>query len=171
VNSIDSKPVLHSEETEAEPSIALWSWVAVLVWIGVIFFTSTSLASRWAETTYTFVSGTFFDTSAPNYKPSTLMHLIADKGFHVAIFCVLAMLLWIALATVRRKFLAILLCGALVGSCSEFLQRFFPDRDPALRDVLINTIGTALGALLCVGFQSLVSKRSQRTHADKLSNY
>ncbi len=43
----------------------------------------------------------------------------------------------------------ILLCGAIVGSCSEYLQRFFPDRDPAIRDVLINIGGTALGLLIC----------------------
>ena len=43
----------------------------------------------------------------------------------------------------------IVLCGALVGLCSEFLQRFFPDRDPAIRDVIINICGTALGLAIC----------------------
>jgi len=37
------------------------------------------------------------------------------------------------------------------------LQRFFPGRDPALRDVLINVGGTALGVAASV----LAAKRSR----------
>jgi VanZ family protein len=44
----------------------------------------------------------------------------------------------------------ILASGFTIGSISEFLQSFFPDRDPALRDVVINTTGTALGIVLCL---------------------
>ncbi len=93
-------------------------------------------------------------------QPSTgLFHLLVDKGFHVSLFCVLAILLWFALPRGPDKQLWIVGCGAVVGSCSEFLQRFFPDRDPAIRDVFINIGGTVLGVLLC---QAALGWRSRR---------
>jgi VanZ family protein len=51
--------------------------------------------------------------------------------------------------SVQWKIVVILLLGLLVGSCSEFLQSFFPDRDPAFRDVLINVGGTLAGVVVC----------------------
>ncbi len=90
----------------------------------------------------------FLSQLRPNSSPYGVIHLLADKSVHVGLFCVLAILLWKALPNTARKPLIILAIGALVGSCSEFLQRFFPDRDPAIRDVLINIGGTALGILL-----------------------
>jgi VanZ family protein len=76
--------------------------------------------------------------------------LLADKSVHVSLFLVLALLLWRILPNAPWKIAAILVSGALVGSASEFLQRFFPGRDPAVRDVLINIGGTAIGAAVCL---------------------
>lgn len=92
-----------------------------------------------------------------------LIHLLADKGFHVTLFFILAILLWLALVNTAHKEWLILATGAIVGSFSEYLQSFFPDRDPAFRDVLINVGGTALGLLICVTISKLVSRRSQET--------
>lgn len=125
-----------------------WPWLTV-AWIGVIFFSSTSLASKWAESFFTFLSGEFLKSLKHNSSSYDVIHLLADKGFHVSLFCILAMFLWLAIRRLPRKPAVIILCGAVVGSASEFLQRFFPDRDPALRDVLINIGGTALGVLVC----------------------
>ena len=83
-----------------------------------------------------------------NFDGFFVLHLVADKGLHVTLFAVLAFLLWQAYASKQRKIVWILLTGLVVGSCSEFLQRFFPGRDPAVRDVLINLGGTALGVCL-----------------------
>ena len=78
----------------------------------------------------------------------SFVHLLADKGFHVTLFLVLAVLLWKALPPGSWKVAGILILGAIMGSASEFLQSFFPGRDPAIRDVLINIAGTAIGATL-----------------------
>ncbi len=123
--------------------------LAVAAWICVIFFSSTSLASEWCENGFSHLSAVFFGQLHAHSTPYDLVHLLADKGLHVTLFCILAILLWQALANMRRKVITILLCGAIVGSCSEFLQRFFPGRDPAIRDVLINIGGTALGMAIC----------------------
>jgi VanZ family protein len=123
--------------------------LAVALWVGLIFFSSTSLASEWAEEAFSYLSRLLLPGVHPHSHTYDWMHLLADKGFHVALFCVLAILLWRALPNISRKILVILAFGAVVGMCSEFLQRFFPGRDPAIRDVLINIAGTALGLILC----------------------
>jgi VanZ family protein len=87
--------------------------------------------------------------------------LLADKGVHVSLFFVLALLLWRILPDVQWKIARILLFGAAVGSASEFLQSFFPGRDPALRDVLINIGGTAVG----IGVSVARLKHRSRTEA------
>jgi VanZ family protein len=141
-------------------AVAVRAWrAAVLAWIGVIFFSSTSLASEWCEGGFRYISAVFFRQLEPHSSPYDFIHLIADKGFHVTLFCVLALLLWQALPNAPHKILTILACGAVVGSCSEFLQRFFPGRDPAIRDVLINVAGTALGIAFC----AMAGRRAKRT--------
>jgi VanZ family protein len=136
--------------------------VAVLAWIGVIFFSSTSIASDWSEAAFQFISGIFFPHLGAQDDSYGLLHLVADKGFHVALFCVLAVLLWNLLSTPRWKKSRILLAGAVVGSCSEFLQRFFPGRDPAIRDVLINVAGTAVGMAAML----IIARRRSRTQEE-----
>jgi VanZ family protein len=126
-------------------------WIlAVIVWIGVIFFSSTSLASQWCEEGFHFLSGIIFSHLHPDDSSYGLIHLLADKSVHVGLFLVLALLLWRILPNAPWKIVAILVSGALVGSASEFLQRFFPGRDPAVRDVLINIGGSAIGAAVCL---------------------
>ena len=131
------------------------AWIgAVIPWVGVIFFSSTSLASHWAERTFSYFSDQLFSQMPRDSNSFGLVHLLADKGFHVSLFCVLAILLWQAFRSSSHRDVLILLSGAVVGSCSEILQSFFPDRDPALRDVFINIGGTTLG----LGFCHLVSR-------------
>ena len=138
--------------------VNLWSWSALL-WICVILFSSTSLALRWAEHSFIFLSSVLF-SGIHHGSSYEILHLLADKGFHVSLFCILAILLWQALPGDQRKALLILAIGAVVGCCSEFLQRFFPDRDPAIRDVLINVGGTGLGILCCFAARKIRFARS-----------
>lgn len=126
-------------------------WIAaVIVWIGVIFFSSTSLAAEWCEEGFHFLSAMIFGRFGPENPSYGLIHLLADKSVHVSLFLILAFLLWKIFRDSPRKTLLIIAAGAVVGSASEFLQRFFPGRDPALRDVLLNATSTALGAAICL---------------------
>jgi len=138
-----------------------WTW-AVFAWIGVIFFSSTSLASKWAEGSFGFFSHALFGHLDEHSSSYGIIHLLADKGLHVSLFCVLAILLWLAVHQSRTKSRIILLAGAMVGSCSEILQRFFPDRDPAIRDVLINIGGTALGIGICLLVSRIQAQRREQ---------
>lgn len=132
--------------------------VGVIVWIGVIFFSSTSLASRWCEEAFRFLSSIIFSHLRPYDSSYGIIHLLADKSVHVGLFLVLALLLWQALPQVDWKIARIILFGAAVGSASEFLQRFFPGRDPAVRDVLINIAGTAAGIGVCLAWMRYRSR-------------
>jgi VanZ family protein len=132
--------------------------VGVLVWIGVIFFSSTSLASEWSEQAFRFLSVMIFSHLRADESSYGLIHLLADKSVHVGLFLVLALLLWQALPSAEWKIARIILFGAAVGSASEFLQRFFPGRDPAVRDVLINVAGTAVGIGCCLAWMKCRSR-------------
>jgi VanZ family protein len=122
--------------------------IAVLGWTALIFFSSTSLAGRLSEEAFDALSALLFQSwhSAPGlYHP---VHLLADKGVHVSLFAIFAVLLWNALPDSPHKLGSVILAGAVVGCGSEFLQRYFPGRDPALRDVCINAAATACGAVI-----------------------
>jgi len=112
------------------------------------FFSSTSIAARWCEQAYrNFFRLVYVRANDWSYGP---LQFFAEKGLHLGLFLVLAILLWKTVPDVRWKIVVILLLGLLVGSCSEFLQSFFPDRDPAFRDVLINVGGTLAGVVVCL---------------------
>ncbi len=122
--------------------------MAVLAWICVIFFSSTSKASYWCESAFSYLSGIFLPQLPRESASFGAVHLAADKGLHVTLFAILALLLFRAMVNPRRKVVRILAFGLVVGCCSEYLQSFFPDRDPAVRDVLINLAGTGLGVVI-----------------------
>jgi VanZ family protein len=136
-----------------------WSW-AVIGWIGLIFFSSTSIAGIWSERAFKYLVSLLLRHLRPDSPSYGLLHYLAHKSVHLTLFFVLAILLWKALSNPRRKIVVILLIGAIVGSCSEFLQRFFPGRDPAILDVLINIGATALGVGASLAFSKLQVKHS-----------
>ncbi len=144
-------------------------YLAVAAWISVIFFSSTSLASQLCEELFRWLSALLFARLPPTDPSYGVLHLLADKGLHVTMFLVLALLLWKAYSSKPGKVWLILLTGLIVGSCSEFLQRFFPGRDPAVRDVLINLGGTALGVSLVLFVSRLRSTPHPRTGSETLA--
>lgn len=123
-------------------------WLAVFAWIGVIFFSSTTTASRWCEAGFSYLSQIFMSNLPRDSGSFGMIHLAADKGLHITLFTVLAILLSRAMMSPKNKGFRILAFGFAVGCCSEYLQSFFPDRDPAIRDVFINLAGTGLGVLI-----------------------
>lgn len=137
-----------------------WVW-ATIVWLGLIFFSSTTLAGQSSEEAFSFLSSLFMGHWQRGSASYDIIHLLADKSVHVALFFVFAVLLWHALPRSPRKIVFILILGAVVGSCSELLQMAFPGRDPAIRDVLINTGATALGIAFSVAVDRLRAGRVQ----------
>jgi VanZ family protein len=117
------------------------------LWVCLVLFSSTSLAGQWADFAFHAIIGS--SGSAMNDHFTGVLHLIADKGFHVFMFAVLALLLsQVFEARTRSTAASVLVIAGVVGISSEVLQAFFPDRDPAIRDVLINFSGALLGVLI-----------------------
>lgn len=122
--------------------------MAVLGWICLIFFTSTGQAGRWADAFFDYawlgiathlnVDGSWFP----------VFHFGAEKSVHVVVFTVLAMLMWEVVPPRLQSIGFFLFFGLLVGTCSELAQSLFPNRDPAIRDVLINMLASSMGATL-----------------------
>jgi len=142
-----------------------WVWV-VCGWIAVIFFSSTSVAGQQSERAFNYLSDMLLPQLERGTSSYGAVHLLADKSVHLFLFSMLGILLWKAVANVGHKIAIILLIGAIVGSCSEFLQRFFPDRDPAITDVLINVGSTAIGVGISLGFVKLHARLIRRRKAE-----
>lgn len=117
--------------------------LCTIAWTGLIFFSSTTLAGQWSEQAFQFLFG------AGRQSSDSLLHFLAEKSVHLTLFFVLGILLsQLYTAAPLARFGKVVLTGLVIGSLSELLQNFFPGRDPALRDVLINVGSTALGAAL-----------------------
>ena len=139
------------------------SRVTIAAWVVVILFSSTSLAGRLSDHAFISVATVFPDPLQHNHSAVSDLYVIAEKSFHLLLFSTLGFLLWKVISDLSRKFTLILFVGLVIGSLSEAVQLFFPDRDPTLRDVLIDVVGTAMGALLA----RAISRRQLR-HASNV---
>lgn len=120
-------------------------WI-VLAWIGVILFSSTSLAGDICERAFRIVSRAMLGLK-PGQSFSDMVSFAAEKSVHVALFAVLAILLSQAFSTGFWPLKRTMLVGVMVAIGSEYAQHFFPGRDPTFRDVAINLSGFTIGIL------------------------
>jgi glycopeptide antibiotics resistance protein len=126
--------------------------LTALAWLSLILFSSTSIGGTWAEASFRAVASRFLSGLHIGEPSYAMANFAAEKCFHLAAFAVFAMLIWMVVPDVPWKLYAILAVGIIVGTTSELLQSFFPGRDPAMRDVVINCIGTIVGATLSLAF-------------------
>jgi VanZ family protein len=107
------------------PSVqaAVWRWASVVVWAGVIFGLSS-------------VSALGTDLGA--------IDIVLSKGAHLTEYAVLGFLLvW----ATRREGAALLL-GIAYAASDEVHQHFVPGRHGSALDVVIDTVGLAVGIYL-----------------------
>ena len=124
-------------------------WGAITcLWLGLIFFSSTSLAARWAGYTFAAVWTLIPVKLLPRHADYGWSSFAAEKSFHIILFAALGILLWKMVPRHPKRVWLIVLTGTLIGSASEFYQSFFVGRDPTVRDVLLNAVGTCLGVSL-----------------------
>ena len=115
------------------------------LWVGLILFSSTAVAGRWANDLYNAVF-TGFDASG-----STDVRFLAQKLFHVFLFVGLSWLL--SSITAGKKARQVLICGAwcfTIGILSEGVQLFVSTREPSLLDVMLNGCSGTLSSFLWV---------------------
>ncbi len=124
-------------------------WVPALIWMTIIFVGSTDLMS--APHTSRFLVP-FLRWLAPEMGVETiaLVQFGLRKLAHVAEYTILALLLWRGVRlslrlSPRRGALLVGLIGVVYAAADEWHQSFVVSRTGAVQDVLIDTIGVALG--------------------------
>ena len=141
-------------------------WLPLLCWMALIFKGSSDVLSG-AHTSRFFVPfmhwlfGQHLSLEQIDYA-----HLLFRKCGHVTEYAVLCVLFWRALRSLPRfnpvhasgywglNQLAVLLSAAYAAT-DEFHQSFVPSRTASIHDVVIDTVGAALG----LGFYLLISRR------------
>ncbi|MBP1971410.1 VanZ family protein [Virgibacillus natechei] len=128
------------------------SWAAVGLWMGLLFYFSHQPATQSNElsTGITNTIITTVESMAPNLNLdlSNLNHFVR-KNAHFFAYLVLGILVMNALrrSGMRgyRCMITALLIGVLYAISDEVHQLFIPGRSGEVRDVLIDTAGTAVG--------------------------
>jgi VanZ family protein len=124
-------------------------WAAVSIsWIVLLLFSSTSAAERYCEVALHKAMALVFNATETDHTPAG-DHFWAKKATHVVLYVALAGMLVQATGGGTGRVRILVFCiGLTVGIATEFVQAFFPDREPKARDVLINVASTYLGTFL-----------------------
>lgn len=139
-------------------------WAALLLtvlWLGFIFSRSAKsaeLSSAESESLLDLARRLF--PALAERLPRVELHRLLRKLAHFTEYSVLGALLQTdCLLLGGRRALWPLLLGLGAACADEYLQTFFPGRSGALRDVLLDLAGVALG----VGLTLLLRRRKERT--------
>jgi len=141
-------------------------WVALLVWVLVIFLFSTNSFSS-AETSRLIVPVLKFLLPTLDAAQLQFAHAVCRKAGHVIEYFVLGILMWRALpvapgAGLKPRLLAVSLVLAVALS-DEFHQSFVPSRTSSLTDVGYDFIGGLVGLLFVPRFRN--ETRNLRSHS------
>ena len=139
-------------------------WGPILVWMSVIFLasadTNSGMHSSWIIEPicrWLFPHITF--------EQLNNVHLFARKAAHMTEYALLALLLLRALSHKRGDFrewiFSAWLLSTVYAATDEFHQLFVPSRGPSVTDVMIDSLGAALGLLICLLFLDARAKRAR----------
>ncbi|MDR5659949.1 VanZ family protein [Serpentinicella sp. ANB-PHB4] len=143
--------------------ILICSWLGVLLWMGVIFFFSHQPADASSELSEGFTEAIFqaIERVAPNIAEGIdlrqLHHIIRKYG-HFFVYFVLGV---VVLNAIRRSgkdglksiIIAFIICVVYAIS-DEVHQTFIPGRSGEVTDVIIDSVGAAVG----IGFYMAVKQ-------------
>ena len=135
--------------------IFLKYWLILVLWMSLIFVGSGDTksfhrSSRIIEPVLRWLY--------PKISDAAVDHVVfvARKGAHLTEYAILAMLIWRAVRMPVRgdrrpwlwkHFWIALAIAAFYASTDEYHQTFVPDREGCVRDVIIDTCGSAAGLL------------------------
>jgi len=128
--------------TRRDPGRSIVAWAPVAVWTGLIFALS-------AQPNLTFV-------------PDAGVDFVVRKLGHMAVFGILALLLWRAVAattTWRRPWAWGLVLAVLYAASDELHQAFVETRHPSPLDVGIDAAGALIAVVAVLLIQFVQSRR------------
>ncbi len=149
-------------------------WALVIGWMCLIFAFSCETADRSGKTSGGFIRSLLitFDTGFSDLDEAAQtarvesLDFFVRKSAHFSLFAVLGLLCAAAYSVDLRPgtaFLLALLTGALYAVSDEAHQYFVPGRACQLRDMVIDTCGTAVGAGFFTAVRLLVRRRMRRS--------
>ena len=157
--------------------LKLLLWLPALLWYRVIWgfsaqnaAVSGDLSDRLLWRLMTALSPAFAAGDFPARNAAVeLLSFFERKAAHMFLYFVLILLLWLALLPLvrgktRQVSLAAVLCALLAG-LDEYHQTLIPGRSGQLRDVLLDSAGTAAGILLALFAGFLWKKAADYTAA------
>ena len=150
-------------------------WLPLLVWVCVMFLSSTDLMS--AEHTSRFITPILLWLK-PGMAPKTIaaIHIIIRKCAHLGEYAILALLLFRAVVSVANAewSMWILSIGVWIGcvfaaSTDEFHQSFLKSRSASVEDVLIDSGGACFGIFIGAVLAVRNSKKARRQLGEVVS--
>ncbi len=142
-------------------NVMIISWIAVFLWMLLIFYLSAQVAddSNDLSIGFTQIILNIVEKIAPNFEfdIGTFNHIIR-KNAHFFVYLVLGFLVLNALnrSGFKNIGLALLICVVYAVS-DEIHQAFVPGRGPGVRDVFIDSVGSAVGIGIYLLFGKLKS--------------
>ncbi|MBM7661670.1 VanZ family protein [Bacillus mesophilus] len=135
------------------------SWTAVILWMGLIFYLSSQLATESSKLSRG-VTDVLLE-SVEKIAPDSKLHIsdynhIVRKNAHFFVYLVLGVLVINALDRRKKRsmLLAIGIC-ILYAISDEFHQLFVPGRGAQVKDVFIDSAGACIGIVV----YNLISRR------------
>lgn len=135
------------------------SCLAVLIWMGVIFYMSAQTADDSSEMSNALLLW------IQNALGAELSSFLIRKAAHATEFALLAMLLYNFIKSVYRNRFAVLISlplTVLYAVTDEIHQLFVPGRACRFTDVLIDSAGAVLGTLAAVIIYKLIKIIAER---------
>ena len=137
-------------------------WLAVVLWMAVIFVMSTDLGS--GAHTSRFIDPLLL-WLMPQISPAGIAraHFLIRKAGHLTEYAILGILLWRAWTIPTggsnppwrwKTALFSLLLAAAYAAGDEFHQSFVPSRGASVQDVIIDACGAFLGLMLLRAFKA-----------------
>lgn len=148
-------------------SLLLRRWLVTAVWMGLMLYASTDVASGTHTSSGLRQILADFGIHLTDQMVDSI-NLFIRKAAHVTEFAILAILLWRdgePLMQRRGRPYAWKLGALVMGVCiafaalSETIQRFYPSRQASIDDVFINTGGAALGLVIVQGISRRKKER------------
>jgi VanZ family protein len=150
-------------------------WLPLLIWVGVMFLSSTDLMS--AEHTSRFITPILLWLK-PGMAPKTIaaIHVIIRKCAHLGEYAILALLLFRAVVSVVNAewsmwilSLVVWIGCVFVATTDEFHQSFVKSRTASVEDVLIDSSGAFFGVFIGAVLAVRNSKKARRNLGEVVS--
>ncbi|KAF0196306.1 MAG: VanZ family protein [Bacillota bacterium] len=127
-------------------------WLAVIVWVGFIWFMSSHSVPPGDPIGK--VADIIRTIPVQLTLPGTSVEFMVGKAGHLLAYSLLGVLLLAATwGRLKNRVLGVMLIGVMVAVIDETRQYFVPGREAAVRDVVIDAVGLAIGIIIALSLR------------------